>query len=153
MTNLLHNLYLFDGLSESDLELIENITEVRSYNAGEHIFRQEEPADSFYIIQYGSVSIDQIDEDSKKFEVATYGTGSHFGEMPLLDDEPRSANATAVSNCDLIRIGYASMIELLDANPQIAIHFYRELSKFLCSRLRLTTIDLGHSRSKNLGHF
>ena len=153
MTNLLYNLYLFEGLDESDLMLIENIAELRSYSAEEEIFSQESIAHSFYVIQYGSVRIDQFDEDSKLFEVATYGTGSHFGEMPFLDDEPRSASATAVTNSEIIKISYASMLELLESNSHMAIHFYRELAKFLCSRLRLTTLDLGYSRSQNLGHF
>ncbi len=153
MVKQLHNLYLFEGLGDSDLMLIENIAELRSYNAGEKIFSQGSPAVSFYVIQHGTVRIEQVEDDETCIEIATYGTGSHFGELPLLDNEPRSANATAVTNSDIIRVPYTSMIDLLESNTHIAIHFYRELSRFLCSRLRLTTLDLSYSRMENLRLF
>jgi CRP-like cAMP-binding protein len=153
MTNLLHNLYLFEGLGDSNLALIEKISELKSYDAGEEIFCQGAIAHSFYVIQYGRVRIDLVEEDDTHIEIATYGTGSHFGELALLDNEPRSANATAVTQSDIIRIPYASMIDLLEGNSHIAIHFYRELSRFLCSRLRLTTLDLSYARMENVSHF
>ena len=153
MTNLLHNLYLFEGLGESDLTQIEKISELKSYEAGEEIFCQGANAHSFYVIQYGRVRIDLIEEDDTQIEIATYGTGSHFGELALLDNEPRSASATAVTNSDVIRIPYASMINLLENNAHIAIHFYRELSRFLCGRLRLTTLDLSYARMENVSYF
>ena len=154
MIKLLNDLYLFRGLPDSDLSRIEEIAELESYTQGDQIFKQGENADSFFVIQYGSVSIELDDEDGtgERIEVATLGTGSHFGEMSFLDNEPRSANATAVSHSDIIKIKYASMRELLESDPQISIHVYRELAQFLCSRLRLTTLDLSYERSKNLGY-
>ena len=153
MLQLLENLYLFKGLGQSELSLVEEISELKFYRAGESIFSQSDTADSFYVIQHGSVSIDQSEDDENSVQVATLGTGSHFGEMALLDNEPRSASASAISDSDLVRIGYEPMMQLLSSNPQIEIHFYRELSKFLCSRLRFTTLDLSYSRSQNLGLF
>jgi len=153
MLQLLENLYLFKGLRQSELSLVEDISELKFYRAGERIFSQSDTADSFYVIQHGSVSIDQSEDDVNSVQVATLGTGSHFGEMALLDNEPRSASASAISDSDLVRIGYEPMMQLLSSNPQIEIHFYRELSKFLCSRLRFTTLDLSYSRSQNLGLF
>lgn len=154
MDKQLNNLYLFRGLPNSDLSKVQEIAELESYAKGEQIFRQGEDADSFFVIQYGAVSIDLDDEDGEgeRVEVSTYGTGSHFGEMAFLDNEPRSANATAATDSDIIRISYASMSKLLESDPQISIHVYRELARFLCGRLRLTTLDLSYERSKNLGH-
>ena len=83
----------------------------------------------------------------------TLGTGSHFGEMALLDKERRSASAVAQSESDIVEIDYENLQPLLDSNAAIATHFYRALSRFLCSRLRLTTLDLSYSRSQNLSHF
>ena len=153
MLQLLENLYLFKGLSQSDLALVEDISEMKFYRADESIFNQADPADSFYVIQQGSVSIDQCEDDEHSVPVATLGTGSHFGEMALLDSEPRSASASAMSDSDIVKISYASMVELMNSNPQIEVHFYRELSKFLCSRLRFTTLDLSYARSQNVELF
>ena len=153
MLQLLQDLYLFKGLGSSDLALIEDISELKSYRSDERIFNQADTADSFYVIQHGSVSIDQSEDDEHTVQVASLGTGSHFGEMALLDNEPRSASASAMSDSDIVRIAYAPMLELLNLNPKIEVHFYRELSKFLCSRLRFTTLDLSYSRSQNVRLF
>ncbi|MDJ0956814.1 MAG: cyclic nucleotide-binding domain-containing protein [Arenicellales bacterium] len=154
MIKLLDNLYLFRGLPDSDLSRIAEIAELKSYARGEQVFRQGDSADSFFVIQYGTVNIELDDEDGKgeRIEVATLGTGSHFGEMSFLDNEPRSANASVATDSDIIKISYASMRELLESDSKISIHVYRELAKFLCSRLRLTTLDLSYERSKNLGY-
>ena len=154
MITLLNNLYLFRGLPDTDLSRIEEISELESYKQGDPIFRQGQSADSFFVIQYGTVSIELDDEEGKgeRIEVATLGTGSHFGEMSFLDNEPRSANATAATRSDIIKIKYASMRELIESDPRISIHVYRELARFLCSRLRLTTLDLSYERSRNLGY-
>ncbi len=153
MDKLLHNLYLFKGLGTSDLQLIEDIALLRSFAAGDEIFHQGDIAESFYVIQYGSVRIDQDTTDGNRVEVAALGTGSHFGEMSLLDNELRSATATSVTNSDIIGISYSEINKLLESHPHIAIHFYYELSRFLCSRLRLTTIDLSYSKSQNISYF
>jgi len=154
MIKLLNNLYLFRGLPDSDISRIEEIAELESYTQGDRIFRQGEAAESFFVIQHGTVNIELDDEGDKggRIAVATLGTGSHFGEMAFLDNEPRSANATAATDSDIIKISYASMRKLLESDPRISVHVYRELSKFLCSRLRLTTLDLSYERSLNLGH-
>ena len=153
MRQLLEDLYLFKGLPQCDLALVEDISELKFYRADESIFNQADASDSFYVIERGSVSIDQSEDDQHSVQVATLGSGSHFGEMALLDDEPRSASATAMSDSDIVKIAYAPMVELMNSNPQIEVHFYRELSKFLCSRLRFTTLDLSYSRSQNASLF
>ena len=45
----------------------------------------------------------------------------------------------------------SSMLELLESDPNMSIHVYRELSEFLCSHLRLTTLNPSYERGKNLG--
>ena len=150
MNDLLHNMYLFKNLDNEEKELIDGIAEHVHYPSEKTIFNQHDMADSFYVIQYGLVAINQRDEEGNLFQVATFGTGSHFGELALLDNEPRSSNAITVSHTDLIKIDYAAMNDLLETNSTVAHHFYREISKFLCSRLRLTTLDLGYSISQNL---
>ena len=154
MKSLLNNLYLFKGLSDETMSRIEAIAQVERFSKDAQIFQQGEVADSFFVIQYGSVNIelDNEDESGKRIVVATLGTGSHFGEMAFLDDEPRSAYATAATDCDLVRLRYREMNELLESDLSMSIHVYRELARFLCSRLRLTTLDLGYERSQILGH-
>ena len=149
----MNHLYLFKELGEADLERIEAIAELVTYGPGERIFSQGDVADAFYLIQSGAVRIDLLEDDENEVEIAKLGTGSHFGEMGMLDNEPRSASATSESYTDVIRIGYAEIGALMEEDNNIAIHFYRAISKFLASRLRLTSLDLSLSRSQNLSYF
>ena len=154
MIKLLENLYIFRGLSDEDLSKIEAIAELESYSSGDLIFRQNDVADAFFVIQHGMVNI-ELDEKVDKsghIAVATLGTGSHFGEMGFLDDQPRSASAIAASYSDILRIGYSATKEVLKSDPALSIHVYKQLAVFVCSRLRLTTLDLKYERSRNLGH-
>ncbi|SVC90668.1 uncharacterized protein METZ01_LOCUS343522 [marine metagenome] len=154
MIKLLENLYIFRGLSDDDISRIEAIAELESYSSGDLIFRQNDAADAFFVIQHGTVNI-ELDEEgdtSGPIAVATLGTGSHFGEMAFLDNQPRSASAIAASYSDILRIGYSAMKEVLESDSALSIHVYKQLARFMCSRLRLTTLDLKYERSQNLGH-
>ena len=154
MIKLLENLYIFRGLSDHDISRIEAIAELESYSSGDLIFRQNDAADAFFVIQHGTVNI-ELDEEGDTgghIAVATLGTGSHFGEMGFLDNQPRSASAIAASYSDILRIGYSAMKEVLESDSALSIHVYKQLARFMCSRLRLTTLDLKYERSQNLGH-
>ena len=133
MIKLLENLYIFRGLSGADLSRIEAIAELESYSSGDLIFRQNDVADAFFVIQHGTVNI-ELDEEgdtSDHIVVATLGTGSHFGEMAFLDNQPRSASAIAASYSDILRIGYSAMKEVLESDSELAIHVYKQFLMFL----------------------
>ena len=151
--NLLKDIYLFKAMSDQELEQINEIAELETYNPGDDIFSQADTATSLYVISYGSVRIHIKSSDGDNIEVASLGTGSHFGEMALLDDEKRSATATAVEKTDIVTISYSKLSTLLNEQNVIAVKFYQALSKFLCGRLRITTNDLSFAREKNISHF
>ena len=154
MNKLIENLYIFRGLSGEDISRIEAIVEPESYSSGDLIFRQNDDADAFFVIQHGTVNI-ELDEKGDKsghIAVATLGTGSHFGEMGFLDNQPRSASAIAASYSDILRISYSAFEEVLESDSALSIHVYKQLAVFVCSRLRLTTTDLKYERNRNLGH-
>ena len=151
--NLLQNVYLFKGLTSEELGKISDISEVKTYNPGDDIFSQGDPAKALYVIKYGSVRISQKGSLGDNIEVANLGTGSHFGEMALLDGEKRSAAATALEKSDIIVLEFEKVNGLLTQEFSIAVHFFRELAHFLCGRLRITTNDLSFAREKNISHF
>lgn len=152
-TKLLQNLYLFKGLGESYIELLDEIAELKIINPGEDIFCEGDEASALYVIQFGSVRIHQKADSGEKVEVATLGTGSHFGEMAFIDGENRSASATGIEKSEIVVIAYENLNRILSDNHDIAVHFYRQMANFLCGRLRITTNDLSFARSQNLSHF
>ncbi len=151
--NLLQNIYLFRLLSGEELEVVSEAAEVETFGATDDIFTQSDQATAMYVIKYGSVRIHQRSSAGDNIEVATLGTGSHFGEMGFVDGEPRSASAVALEKTDIIVFRYDKLRTVLDRHPTIAVKFYKELAHFLCGRLRITTNDLSFSREKNLSHF
>ncbi len=149
--NLLNNIYLFKEMLPGELDLINEIAVVKTYSAGDDIFSQSDKATSLYVIGFGSVKIHIKSSEDGNIEVTNLGTGSHFGEMALLDSEERSA--TALEKTDIVTLEYSKLNELLDSEPQLAVRFYRALAKLLCGRLRVTTNDLSFAREKNISHF
>jgi len=152
-STIVQNVYLFKGLNSDELALVSKIIKVKTFNAGDNIFEHDDMASALYIVKFGSVSIHQKTESGEKIEVTVLGTGSHFGEMAFIDEERRSASATAIEKTDILIINYDDLTTLLKRQLTIAIHFYKALSHFLCGRLRLTTTDLSFAREKNLSHF
>jgi CRP-like cAMP-binding protein len=155
MTNaqsLLQNVYLFKDLTPKELELVTALAKQETLSAGDEVFTEGDVAHSLYILKFGSVKI-QHSGKSDRINVATLGTGSHFGEMAFLDGEKRSASVQAIENTELVRLDFNELKNLLDQNPVMAVKVYRALANFLCGRLRVTTTDLSFAREKNLRHF
>ncbi len=151
--NLLQNVYLFKEMSPDELERIGAIAKLSSYAQGDEIFNQGDAAHSLYVIKYGSVRIRQKSKDGDGVDVAHLATGSHFGEMAFVDGEKRSATVFAIEKTEIISLDFGQLRETLDANPTVAVKFYKSLCHFLCGRLRITTNDLSFAREKNLRHF
>lgn len=151
--NLLQNVYLFKNLSSEQMEVVSEAGRLETFNAGDDIFAQGDSAQALYVIKYGSIRIHQKSSSGDNIEVANLGTGSHFGEMALVDGEPRSASATAIEKSEIVVLDYEKLNSILDKHVSIAASFYKELAHFLCGRLRITTNDLSFAREKNLSHF
>lgn len=151
--NVLQNIYLFKRMGGPELDLVSEATKTETFSPTDDVFSQKDRATALYVIKYGSMRIHQRGSQGDDIEVATLGTGSHFGEMGFVDGEPRSATATAIERSEILVISYDKLSLLLSHQPIIAVKFYQALSLFLCGRLRITTNDLSFSREKNLSHF
>ncbi len=145
---LLQHVYVFKDLTPKELETIAEIAKIEAFHSGDEIFTQGDPAVSFFVIKFGSVKI-QTTAGEKTVEVATLGTGSHFGEMAFVDGEKRSATVVTMERTELIKLDFQDLRRVLDGNPAIAVKVYKAFAHFLCGRLRITTNDLSFAREKN----
>ena len=150
---LLKGVYLFSDLGADERGRLAKIAEPMSLQAGFQIFRAGEEATALYLIKNGSVRIAALSPSGERIEVATLASGSHFGEMALIDGAKRSASAETLEATSIFRFDYARIRSLLDGSPPIASKFYRALARFLANRLRQTTTDMSFAREKNLRHF
>ncbi len=145
--SLLRNVYLFSEFTDAELESIDEIAQPQTCSGTVELFREGQAADSLLLIRYGSVQIAQSG-DNNTVIMATLGGGAHFGEMSLLDGEPRSATARTLEDSELVLIPYAKLRAVLDAQPAVAAKFYRALALYLGGRLRATSTDLNFARSR-----
>jgi CRP-like cAMP-binding protein len=151
--SLLQGVYLFTDLSADERAPLAKIAEAMTLPAGFPIFRAGDPATALYLIESGSVRVTVISSSGKSIDVATLGSGSHFGEMALIDGAKRSATAETLEPTSMFRFDYDKVTALLDRSPATASKLYRSLARFLSNRLRQTTTDMGYAREKNLRHF
>jgi len=151
--SLLKGVYLFADLSADERARLAKIAESMNLPAGFSIFSAGDEATALYLIKDGSVRITTHSPNGAQIDVATLASGSHFGEMALLDGAKRSAGAETLEPTAIFRFDYDKIRSLLDGSPPIASRFYRSLARFLSNRLRQTTTDMSFARERNLRHF
>jgi CRP/FNR family transcriptional regulator, cyclic AMP receptor protein len=123
---------LFVGLSSTELGELCNSMIHKRYKAGEIILHEEdEQGQTFFIILSGIVRVAVMTAEGKNAVLANLKRGDFFGEMTLLDGEPRSASVIAAQECDLFLLYRRTFIDILHRYPEIAIHLLTEMSKRL----------------------
>jgi hypothetical protein len=98
--------------------------------AGEFIFREGDLTNDLYILEEGRVELIRQDNGASRV-VATLGPGELFGELALLEDQPRDLTVRAVEDCTLLKLDYATLTDLIRENPQVALQSLRRLSRRL----------------------
>ena len=101
------------------------------YEAGEVIIREDDVGETAYVINQGQVEVSK-ELQGQKVHLATLGAGETFGEMSMIDEKPRSATVTAVSETLVCEIRRDDFFNSFQTDPKIAL----QLLKVLFERLR-----------------
>jgi CRP-like cAMP-binding protein len=104
----------------------------RSWRAGAAIFVMDDPGTSMMLVRTGTVRIGYPTPEGRTFLLAELGPGSVFGEIALLDGGPRSADATAATDCTILAFERRDFLPLLEHNWQLA----EAVLRVICGRLR-----------------
>lgn len=96
------------------------------FAAGSVVFREGDAGDDMFIIESGQVDI--VRKARGDEPIATLGPGDFFGEMAMLEDQPRFAGALARSNVRALRIERAAFTDMLKQNVEIAVRIMRKLA-------------------------
>ena len=139
---VLENIPIFENLSERELEKIARLTHERNYKKDEQIFKKLAPAEGMYVIINGAVEI--YDPETKN-TYADLVSGDFFGELALLDDEPRSASALAKQESRLIGFFRTDLLTLIKRSPELGNRVLLNLSRVLGERLRKTNQEMANS--------
>jgi signal transduction histidine kinase len=119
---------LFSVLNDREREVLRSVQRTRVCTAGEHIFQEGDRGDGIYIISTGQVHISAKIGSEERGVLAKLGPGEVFGEMAVLDNEPRSGTATAVVPTELLFIPREKLIAILESSPRLSVNLVREFS-------------------------
>jgi len=111
-------------------ELLKNEPDVRAFAAGDEIFAEGQPGDCMFAVLQGEVEIRKHDK-----VLETIARGGVFGEMALIDQEPRSASAVAKTGCRVAAVGQRRFTLLVQQTPFFAL----QIMHILADRLRKNT--------------
>ena len=136
---VLENVPIFEHLTEKELSEVVRLTHERTYKKDEHVFKKLAPAEGMYVILDGGVLI--TDSDSETV-FATLESGDFFGELALLDEEPRSASAISTMPSRLIGFFRTDLLTLMKRSPELGNKILLNLSRILGERLRRTNQEL-----------
>jgi len=135
---LLRKTDLFKGLSKEELGKITGISAKEAFEQGKQIFAEGDKGDRFYLILSGEVRISKIIPGVGEEALKVLKKGDYFGEMSLIDEEPRSAYAIANSNVELLVIDKHDFGKLLEEDKELAYKLLWSLVRTLSQRLRET---------------
>ncbi len=133
--SLLRNHSLFRNLSSNVIERLGSYMKTRRVARGTTIFVKGDPGTGLIGVLSGTVKVSVASIDGKDVVLNIFREGDLFGEIALLDGRPRTADATAMSDCELIVIERRDFIPFLQDNPDVTLKFI----EILCSRLRHTS--------------
>jgi len=124
---------LFAELDDRELSSVAAVAKTRRYAKDDVVFHADESGDVFCLIKEGKVKVTMISPEGKEIILSMMGPGDFFGEMALLDNEPRSATVIATETLDLVTIWRSDFLQILSENFSITKKVLAELSRRLRS--------------------
>lgn len=122
---------LFKGLQLADLGRFGELLREKSYPKGSVILFEDDPGDALFIVRTGRVKVVLVAEDGREVILGLLGVGEHFGELSLIDDQPRSAHVIAMEESSLLVLRRDDFRRRVEANPSVAWSLLTELSRRL----------------------
>jgi CRP-like cAMP-binding protein len=135
----LQNVVLFKDLSMRDLEMVNNLLHERRYMTDEVIFDEGEEGQGLFVVLSGRVKIIRPGSSANEI-LLEFGAGTFFGEVALLDQSRRTAQARAVEDTLIVVLFRAEFYSLLETHSAIASRISFQLARVLAARLRQAII-------------
>ena len=126
---------LFSSLTPLELKIVDGLMHERRFLTGEIIFDEGEEGQALYLVISGKVQINRAVPGGTEV-VAELPAGSFFGDLALLDNSPRSAQARALDNCQLAVFFRADFMGLMETDAVIGYKISLALARHIGARLR-----------------
>src|SRR5581483_2399630 len=128
---VLTRLPLFAGLPEDTAALLERSIQKKSFRRGEVIFHKGDPGSSMYLIVDGQVRIVLPSEGGEEALLGVLDKGDFFGELSLIDGQPRSATIVASEQTETVVLHRDDFLKVIHSSPSVAIDMLRVLARRL----------------------
>jgi CRP-like cAMP-binding protein len=128
---VLRTVPLFRQVPEADLRAMSDLIRERRQPKGSLILTQGDEGETLFLIRSGQVKVTVVAEDGREVILSVLGAGSFFGEMALIDDEPRSAHVFAMEDSVLLALRREDFRAQLARSPELGVALLRELSRRL----------------------
>jgi len=127
----LSDIHFFHLLDDEERAVLSKHVEPRHFPTGSTIFKAGDPGNAMYAIRTGEVEISLIDDDEQPVVLAVFSDGDFFGELSLLDEEPRSSSAKALTDTDAVLIDREDLRLLFTQKPHAALDMLAVIGKRL----------------------
>jgi CRP/FNR family cyclic AMP-dependent transcriptional regulator len=128
---LLRRVPLFSVLEPTQLELLARVVIRKTVAKGRSVFSAGDMSQSIYLILSGRTKVQMSDAEGKEVILAVLGSGEFFGEMALIDDQPRSATVVTLETCEFLTMNKEDFRNCLASNTEMATLIMRGLVKRL----------------------
>jgi signal transduction histidine kinase len=120
---------LCSSLSSSEQQALSKVAQIKTFSQDSPIFCEGDKGDGIYVVRKGEVQITASLNRGEPRKLSRIGPGDFFGELAILDSEPRSASATAETETEVYFIPQFELVRLLEEAPKFAISLVREVSR------------------------
>jgi CRP/FNR family transcriptional regulator len=145
----LKEVILFRDLPSKELDKVAKLFSERRFPKYHVIFQEGAPGDLLYLLKQGVVKISKEAADGRVKTLALLNVGEIFGEMSVLSDENRSANAETLTETVCLCIKREDFQALVEKNPSISLHIIRTLiDRLIQADRQIKNLALGNSRAK-----
>jgi CRP/FNR family transcriptional regulator len=131
VVNIISTIPLFNGLPEDQIFAIKKIAVEKQFNKGEIIFSEGDEGNGFFVIAEGRVKVFKVSTEGKEQILHIFGPGQPFGEVPVFTGQRFPANAQAIDKTRVLFFPRASIVDLISANPSLALNMLAIMSKKL----------------------
>jgi len=120
---------LFVGMSGLELNAVSAFLEPRCYPRDSVIFKRGDPGTEMFIVRTGRVSSLALDRDGNERELYEFGPGRFFGEMSIIENEPRSATCVALDDTELLVLEGLDFYRLVWEYPMIGARMLSSMAR------------------------
>ncbi len=137
---LLKRVSIFESLDDEAIERLSGSLKPNDYRKDQLIVSQDDPGDALYVIEKGRVKVVLYGESGREVILTIFRDGDFFGEMSLLDGQPRSANVIALEDTRALMLSREDFVRHLREAPTTAL----KVLSIMCLRLRRADEIIGN---------